>query len=292
LRPSNAAGGTASPPRRTWNEPPTPLPGWTVSQLVNHLVKEERWTPPLLAGATIEEVGSRFDGDLLGDDPVAAFDGAAAAALAVVRAEGALGGTVHLSFGDHPAREYAMQLAADHLVHAWDLARAIGADQTLDTDAVTAVREWFDAMETTTGTWGGRPAGRDSRRRRHAGAAARDDGEDTMTTALDAVDRFNKAFDAKDLDAIMAAMTPDCVFEDTRPPDGNRHVGTAAVRSAWTELFTASPHGAFTTEEVIPAGDRVVVRWRYDFENGHVRGVDIFVVRDGLVAEKLAYVKG
>ena len=131
-----------------WNTP-TPLPGWTVRQLVNHLVNEERWTPPLLSGATIEEVGSRFDGDLLGDDPVAVFDDAAAAALAAVRADGALGGTVHLSFGDHPAREYAMQLAADHLVHAWDLARAIGADETLDTDAVTAVREWFDAMETT-----------------------------------------------------------------------------------------------------------------------------------------------
>jgi ketosteroid isomerase-like protein len=113
-----------------------------------------------------------------------------------------------------------------------------------------------------------------------------------MTTALDAVARFNKAFDAKDLDAIMAAMTPDCIFEDTGPPDGGRHVGADAVRSAWTTLFTASPHGAFTTEEVIPAGNRVVVRWRYDFGDGHVRGVDIFAVRDGLVAEKLAYVKG
>jgi len=131
-----------------WNEP-TPLPGWTVRQLVNHLVNEERWTPPVLAGAAIKEVGSRFDGDLLGDDPVAAFDDAAAAALAAVRADSALEGTVHLSFGDHPAREYAMQLAADHLVHAWDLARAIGADETLDADAVTAVREWFQAMETT-----------------------------------------------------------------------------------------------------------------------------------------------
>jgi uncharacterized protein (TIGR03086 family) len=78
----------------------------------------------------------------------AAFDDAAAAALAAVRAENALEGTVHLSFGDHPAREYAMQLAADHLVHAWDLARAIGADQTLDSDAVTAVRQWFESMET------------------------------------------------------------------------------------------------------------------------------------------------
>jgi uncharacterized protein (TIGR03086 family) len=79
---------------------------------------------------------------------VAAFDDAAAAALAAVRVENALEGTVHLSFGDHPAREYAMQLAADHLVHAWDLARAIGADRTLDTDAVTAVHEWFASMET------------------------------------------------------------------------------------------------------------------------------------------------
>jgi uncharacterized protein (TIGR03086 family) len=130
-----------------WNTP-SPLPGWTVRRLVNHLVNEERWTPPLLDGATIEEVGSRYDGDLLGDDPVAAFDDAAAAALAAVRVENALEGTVHLSFGDHPAREYAMQLAADHLVHAWDLARAIGADRTLDTDAVTAVREWFTSMET------------------------------------------------------------------------------------------------------------------------------------------------
>jgi len=48
----------------------------------------------------------------------------------------------------------------------------------------------------------------------------------------------------------------------------------------------------FTTEEIFEAGDRVVARWRYDFGSGHVRGVDVFTVRDGLVAAKLAYVKG
>lgn len=110
--------------------------------------------------------------------------------------------------------------------------------------------------------------------------------------ALDAVTRFQKAFDAQDVDAIMAAMTPDCVFEDTAPPDGARHVGQAAVRAAWTALFTASPEGVFATEETIVAGDRVIAAWRYDFGGGHVRGVDLFTVRDGLVAEKLAYVKG
>jgi ketosteroid isomerase-like protein len=107
-----------------------------------------------------------------------------------------------------------------------------------------------------------------------------------------AVARFQQAFDAKDVEAVMAAMTPDCVFEDTSPPDGQRHVGPDAVRAAWTALFAGSPEAAFSTEEVIDAGDRVVVRWRYAWDGGHVRGVDVFTVRDGLVAEKLAYVKG
>jgi ketosteroid isomerase-like protein len=107
-----------------------------------------------------------------------------------------------------------------------------------------------------------------------------------------AIEKFTAAFDAKDVDAIMAAMTPDCVFEDTAPPDGRRHVGTEAVRTAWTKLFAGSPEGVFTTEEVIDAGERVVTRWRYDFDGGHVRGVDVFRLRDGLVAEKLSYVKG
>lgn len=126
---------------------PTPLPGWSVRDLVNHLVNEERWTPPLFAGSTTQEVGSRFDGDLLGDDPVAAFDDAAATALAAVRADGAVEGVVHLSFGDHPGREYAMQVAADHLVHTWDLARAIGTDESLDRAAVAAVLDWFTSTE-------------------------------------------------------------------------------------------------------------------------------------------------
>ena len=125
-----------------WDRP-TPLPGWTVRELVNHLVNEERWTPPLLHGATIDEIGDGFDGDLLGPDPVATFDDAAAAALDAVRAEGTVEGVAHLSFGDRPAHEYVLQLSADHLVHAWDLARALGADETLDPEVVDALLGWF-----------------------------------------------------------------------------------------------------------------------------------------------------
>ncbi|MEV4508624.1 nuclear transport factor 2 family protein [Dactylosporangium sp. NPDC049525] len=110
--------------------------------------------------------------------------------------------------------------------------------------------------------------------------------------ALAAVERFNAAFDAKDVDAIMRAMTADCVFEDTAPPGGQRHVGAAAVRAAWERLFAGSPDARFTAEETFHAGDRVVVLWHYRYTGGHVRGVDVFTVRDGLVAEKRAYVKG
>ena len=114
--------------------------------------------------------------------------------------------------------------------------------------------------------------------------------EDRTATAV--VAAFNAAFATKDPDAVQALMTRDCVFEDTSPPDGRRHIGTEAVRAAWAELFATAPHGRFDTEEIITAGQRVVVRWRYDWGDGHVRGVDVFTVRDGLVAEKLAYVKG
>jgi len=120
----------------------------------------------------------------------------------------------------------------------------------------------------------------------------------TTEATLAAIARFNDAFDRHDVDAVMAAMTDDCVFENTSPaPDGERHVGQAAVRAFWEDFFAASPRAAFEAEETFAAGDRGVVRWRYRWggdgeDAGYVRGVDIFRVRAGKVAEKLSYVKG
>jgi ketosteroid isomerase-like protein len=95
----------------------------------------------------------------------------------------------------------------------------------------------------------------------------------------------------------MNCMTDDCVFENTRPsPDGTRITGQDAVRAFWESFFQRSPQAHFATEEVIAAGDRCIVLWRYswirDGTPGHVRGVDVFRVRDGKVAEKFSYVKG
>jgi len=126
---------------------PTPCAGWDVRALVHHIVEEDLWTPPLFAGRTVQEVGGGIAGDPLGADPVAAYAAAARDASAAVAADGAMRRTVHLSFGDVPGAEYAMQLAADHLVHAWDLGRALGAEPELDPGTVVAVRDWFEGTE-------------------------------------------------------------------------------------------------------------------------------------------------
>lgn len=108
----------------------------------------------------------------------------------------------------------------------------------------------------------------------------------------DVVDRFNEAWNAHDLEAALALCTDDVVFDSTDPaPDGVRHEGKDAVRKAWEPVFaTAGAH--FTTEDSFVADDRLVQRWRFDWDGGHIRGIDVIRVRDGLVSEKLAYVKG
>lgn len=126
----------------------------------------------------------------------------------------------------------------------------------------------------------------------------RTSGDPVTLSTLAAVQRFNEAFDRHDVDGVMKAMTRDCIFENTcPPPDGERFAGQDSVRAFWEKFFTSSPDARFTTEEIFAAKDRCVVRWRYDWtgkdgSHGHIRGVDLFRVRDGKVAEKFAYVKG
>jgi uncharacterized protein (TIGR03086 family) len=104
----------------------TPCTEWTVRDLVNHLVADQLWVPSLLAGATLDDVGDRFDGDVLGDDPAGAWDSAAEAAREAFLGDGVLERAVHLSHGLVPARQYGWQLTVDAAVHSWDLATALG----------------------------------------------------------------------------------------------------------------------------------------------------------------------
>ena len=115
---------------------PTPCTDWDVRTLVGHVVAEQLWAPSMLAGETMEEVGDRFDGDVLGDDPAAAWRSAAARARSAAGAPDALEVTVHASYGAVPAGRYLTEMTLDVAVHTWDLARGIGADERLDPDLV------------------------------------------------------------------------------------------------------------------------------------------------------------
>lgn len=121
---------------------------------------------------------------------------------------------------------------------------------------------------------------------------------DSQTVAtLETINKFNDAFNRHDVDEIMSLMTEDVVFENTRPaPDGERYVGQESVRAFWIRMFERSPEAKFEAEEIFACGDRCVMRWIYNWvregRSGHIRGIDVFKVRDGKVAEKFSYVKG
>src|SRR5579884_1372318 len=109
---------------------------------------------------------------------------------------------------------------------------------------------------------------------------------------IEVVEEFGSAWADHDLDAALAMVTEDCIFDSTGPaPDGIRYTGIEGIRAAWRAIFE-DKNTRFEAEETFQADDRVVQRWRYNFDGGHVRGVDLFRVRDGKIAEKLSYVKG
>jgi hypothetical protein len=134
-----------------------------------------------------------------------------------------------------------------------------------------------------------RPIGGRPNENREEAAVAQEAEERSV---LDVVNAFGEAWADHDLEGTLAWITDDCVFEATGPaPDGVRHVGPDAIRKAWGEIFEDSA-SQFEAEETVVADDRVVQRWCYRWDGGHVRGVDLFKVRDGKVAEKFSYVKG
>ena len=126
---------------------PTPCSEWDVRDLLNHLVNEDKWVAPLLAGKTIAEVGDELDGDLLGDDPQLAWKLAADEAKAAAQEPGATERTVHLSFGDFSGGDYLDQLTADHLIHGWDLAQGTSGQVDLDGELMEHVYAWALPIE-------------------------------------------------------------------------------------------------------------------------------------------------
>lgn len=119
-----------------------------------------------------------------------------------------------------------------------------------------------------------------------------------LETSIRLVLEFHNALNRHDVPAMMQMMSADCVFENTFPaPDGERFEGKDAVTRFWEDFVRSSPQARIEIEEIFSLGSRCVLRWRYEWvdetgQPGHVRGVDLFRVEEGLITEKLSYVKG
>ncbi|MET0800731.1 MAG: TIGR03086 family metal-binding protein [Actinomycetota bacterium] len=127
-----------------WHEP-TPCTEWDVRALVDHLVYETLWVPDLIAGKTLAEVGDHYDGDRLGDDPVAAWKRASAAAVAGVRSS-TPGVRVHTSGGEVTADAYLTEMLFDAVIHGWDLARGIGVAHVIPDDVARDLEAWVTPL--------------------------------------------------------------------------------------------------------------------------------------------------
>jgi uncharacterized protein (TIGR03086 family) len=111
---------------------------WNVRALLNHVVTGNWWAAELGASRTIADVGDRLDGDILGDDPLAAYDDSARAAAEVFEAPGALDAPCAVSYGPVPGSVFAGHRFTDVLIHGWDLAKSTNQDSTLDPELVDA----------------------------------------------------------------------------------------------------------------------------------------------------------
>jgi uncharacterized protein (TIGR03086 family) len=121
----------------------SPNPGWSVRDLVNHVVGGNRRYVVLLSGAPTVDVEALRDLEHLGDDPQQAFRQTAAEMTAAFHEPGALSRTVHHRLGDRSGAELLVMRVIEHALHGWDLARAIGTDDSVDPEVTEAILAAF-----------------------------------------------------------------------------------------------------------------------------------------------------
>jgi ketosteroid isomerase-like protein len=116
-----------------------------------------------------------------------------------------------------------------------------------------------------------------------------------MPSTSEVIDRFNDVFQSHDPSSLPELVAEDCVLENSQPaPDGSRHVGRDACVALWTRIATAAGT-RFDLEDVTIAGELAIIRWRFRWgeeTSSSVRGINVMVVRGGVIVEGRGYVKG
>jgi hypothetical protein len=112
------------PAPEDWVQTPDP----TLLDVVAAHAYDEAWVPDVLAGRTVEEVDDKYGGDLLGGDPLAAYDALNDAATAAANRALDADDIAHLSYGDFPVAVYFQHIATYRAFQAWSIARLIGLD--------------------------------------------------------------------------------------------------------------------------------------------------------------------
>jgi uncharacterized protein (TIGR03086 family) len=118
---------------------PTPCTAWDVRALLNHIVGTLWAAQALLSDTSVPYglgPGALPDTDLVGDDPVAAYNKGADAARAAASASGALERSHQTPMGEMPGAGLAGFASLDLVVHGWDLARATGQSASFDDELV------------------------------------------------------------------------------------------------------------------------------------------------------------
>jgi len=143
-------------------ELPTPCDGWTVRQLVGHVASGSRMAALLADGGTREDAIALLAVDQLGVDPVSAVTDALDRQQEVFERPDIGEQVFAHPAGDMPGSQVINFRVGDLVAHQWDLARAIGADETLDADVVDAV--WTSIapmvpMMAQSGVFGAGPSG-------------------------------------------------------------------------------------------------------------------------------------
>lgn len=104
---------------------PTPCDGWTVRDLLSHLLAVAERVPHVLGGGHPAEVPTQITG--ISDDAwSSAWTGRQAAFVAALEQPDVMGRTVHHPAGDMPAGQAIGIYVSELAVHAWDLAASLG----------------------------------------------------------------------------------------------------------------------------------------------------------------------